>query len=188
MCDLFRSIFSSLDTISSKLRMRYGEPQETDYEVLQKALDNLKHLWHSAGLPHTPKLHSLLTHTVKQMRLFGGIGDILEDDVEKMHQIAGQFEHRSARLKNPDTRALVHAKMEALSHNKDVQHHVAHSRKLSKRKFKNRNMSLCKDTRSKLLKMERDDRRIATANALQEKPLPKLVTTYEKLKAESKQE
>jgi hypothetical protein len=28
-------------------------------------------------------------HAAKQMRRFNGIGDLLEDDVEKMHQIAG---------------------------------------------------------------------------------------------------
>jgi hypothetical protein len=133
-----------------------------------------------------PKLHSLLSHALKQMQKFGGIGDILEDDVEKMHQIAGRFEHRTARIKNPNKRALVHAQMEARTHNKHVQHHAAESQKKAKRKFKNRNISKSKDHKTKRMKKERDEQRIATADALHLKPLPKLITTYDKLKEELK--
>jgi phage gpG-like protein len=187
ICDLYSGIFASLDIITSKLRLKYGELTEVDYEALQTALDNLRRLWHSADLPHTPKLHSLLSHTVNQMRLFGGIGDILEDDVEMMHQIAGRFEHRTARLKNPGMRALVHARMEAITHSKDVMHHVAQSLKRSKRKFKNRNTKLSKDHKAKRKKIERDTQRIATANDIQAKPFTKLITNYDKLKSKLKE-
>jgi len=39
-CRLFMSIFSSLDIISSKLRMKQGEPKEEDYTMAETAVDN----------------------------------------------------------------------------------------------------------------------------------------------------
>jgi hypothetical protein len=77
---------------------------------METALKILKHLWNAANLSHTPNLHCLLTHAPKQTRLFKGIGDILEDNVEKMHQIAGNVESRASRLKSANNRALAQAK------------------------------------------------------------------------------
>jgi hypothetical protein len=48
------------------------------------------------------------------MRKLGGFGDIMEEVVEMIHQIAGRFEARSSRIKSHEKRALSHAKMEAL--------------------------------------------------------------------------
>jgi len=40
------------------------------------------------------------------MQMFNGIGDLLEDDVEKMHQIAGNFQSRASTLKSATNSAL----------------------------------------------------------------------------------
>jgi hypothetical protein len=89
--------------------------------------------WEAAHLSHMPKLHSLLMHAVPQVKMFGGIGDILEDDIEKMHQIASWTESRVSRLKTANGRALAEAKIEAMSHNNLVKMHVEESQNLSKR-------------------------------------------------------
>jgi hypothetical protein len=47
-----------------------------------------------------PKLYSLLDHALKQATATGGFGDMLEDDVEKMQQIAGRFESRASKIKS----------------------------------------------------------------------------------------
>ncbi len=80
-------------------------------------------------------VHSLLHHAPKQMRKFKGIGELLEDDVEKMHQIAGDFEARFSRLKCATGRAVAQSKMEAMSHNNLVWRHMQLSQQLSKRKL-----------------------------------------------------
>jgi hypothetical protein len=46
-------------------------------------------LMEGCKLSHTPKKHSLIMNALQQMIMYGGIGDILEDNVMKMHQIAG---------------------------------------------------------------------------------------------------
>jgi len=67
--------------------------------LLDKSLITLKNLWEAALLSHTPKFYSLISHASLQVKQLGGIGDILEDDVEKMHQSASQTESRKLRLK-----------------------------------------------------------------------------------------
>jgi hypothetical protein len=58
-----------------------------DYDILDEALGTLQDLWEKAALLHTPKLHSLLMYSPKQMRFNGGFGYLFKNDVEKMHQI-----------------------------------------------------------------------------------------------------
>jgi hypothetical protein len=91
-CTVHTNICSTLDTISSRIRMKYQEPQDEDYDILQKALHNLDYLWKSAGLSYIPKIHSVLVHAMEQMRACDGIGDMLEDDVEHIHQLAAKIE------------------------------------------------------------------------------------------------
>jgi hypothetical protein len=44
-CTMHSNICATLDTISSKVQMKYGEPDEEDFNVLEKALQNLDFLW-----------------------------------------------------------------------------------------------------------------------------------------------
>ena len=59
-------------------------------------------------------IHGLLMHAVPQMRRLNGIGDTLEDDVERIHQISAKIESRVSRMKNKGQQAHVHSKMEAI--------------------------------------------------------------------------
>jgi hypothetical protein len=152
---------------------------------LERSLGNLKKLWNAANLSHTPKVHSLLHHATKQMQKFEGIGDLLEDDVEKMHQIAGNFEARSSRLNSATGRAVAQSKMEAISHNNLVQQQMQHSQQLSKRKL-DVNNSDTKKERIKVSKTERDQKRVEVVPEIENKPFPKLITAYEKLKEDIK--
>ena len=151
---------------------------------LETALTALQELWKAANLNHTPKLHSLLMHALPQMRMFGGIGDILEDDVEKMHQIAGQSESRVARLKSASSRALAEAKIEAISKNSLVKQHVEKLQQSTKRKFSDGKSRLAQVEKRKCLKDEHVQKEVAAVRVLCEKPPPKLVTAHERLKAE----
>ncbi len=99
-CTVHSNICATLDTISSKVQMKYGEPDEEDFNVLEKALQNLDFLWKRAGLSYTPKMHSVLVHALEQIRECQGIGDMLEDDVEHIHQIAAKIEVRTSRMKD----------------------------------------------------------------------------------------
>jgi hypothetical protein len=48
-CSVFTNICATLDTISSKVHMKFQEHGEQDHDILQKVLHNLDSLWKSAG-------------------------------------------------------------------------------------------------------------------------------------------
>jgi hypothetical protein len=195
-CDLYRSIFATLDVIMAKLHIKSGCAHEDDCMTLERSLKNLQQLWNATNLSHTPKLHALLSHAPKQMRNFKGIGDLLEDDVEKMHQIAGNYEARSSRLKSASGRAVAQAKMEAMSHNNSVQKSIQFSKQLSKRKIDNDEKAIQQPSKIKLnykgdnkkmaLKTERDRKRLKTLDETEQNPISKLLTAYKKLKVDIK--
>jgi hypothetical protein len=133
VCTTYSHIFSSLDAITSLLRISSGEVTSDHIKLFKESLIALRVGWEAAHLIHTPKLHSLLMQAVPQVNFFGGIGDILEDDIEKMHQIATWTESRVSRLKTANGRALAEVKIEGLSHNNLVKMHVEESQNLSKR-------------------------------------------------------
>ena len=63
--------------------MKYLERTDEDYEQLRKALGNLAYLWDVANMSFTPKIHGALVHELDQMIRLKGIGDMLEDDIER---------------------------------------------------------------------------------------------------------
>jgi hypothetical protein len=142
-CDLHHDICVTLDSLTSKLRMKNSEPQESDYATAKKNLTNLPYLWTQAKLSFTPKIHGLLSRAVKQMRRFQGIGDTLEDDVERIHQISAKNESRISRTKNKGQQAHVHSKMEAIQYCNLVKGIIEESQLSSKRIFKKCNLELC---------------------------------------------
>jgi len=77
------------------------------YVVAEKHLSNLHYLWTQAKFSFMPNIHGLLSHAALQMRHFLGIGDTLEDDVERIHQISAQIESCVSRMKNRGQQAHV---------------------------------------------------------------------------------
>lgn len=63
---------------------------------------NLHYLWGKANINYTPKMHAYLKHAIDQMSRFNGIGDMLEDDVEHIHQKAAKIESRIGWMKNKE--------------------------------------------------------------------------------------
>jgi hypothetical protein len=55
------------------------------------------YLWKVANLSYTPKIHSILVHELDEMKQLQGIGDMLEDDVEHIHQMAARIETQTSR-------------------------------------------------------------------------------------------
>jgi hypothetical protein len=72
-CDLYSSIFTTLDIITAKLQIKSGNADDDACNTLERSLGNLKILWNAANLSHTPKVHSLLHHAPKQMQKFKGL-------------------------------------------------------------------------------------------------------------------
>jgi hypothetical protein len=154
VCGLHGYLCSVLDNLSSVLWKKYGELNAEDLDdAATLALKNLDYLWTTANLGIMPKFYSLLEHALQQASNIGGFGDMLEDDVEMMHQIAGRFESRASKIKGLEKQALSHAKMEAIMHSKDVQKNIKDSQKTAKHTLTVNKQ----EERRKRLKSERDE-------------------------------
>ena len=85
-CKVYSDTLVTLDLISSKIRIKQGQLKDINLSELRRAIANLSYLWEQADLSFTPKIHGVLAHAADQVELFRGIGDMLEDDLEHLHQ------------------------------------------------------------------------------------------------------
>jgi hypothetical protein len=139
----------------------------------------LDFLWTTSDLSFTPKIHSVIAHAVEQVKQLGGIGDILEDNLEHLHQTSAKITSCVSQMKNKEQQAFVHSKLEAKKNNIEVCERVEKSKTLSKRQFKKRNLELDSTVRAVRAKKERDDKRIETLQFVKQKLHVDLVKRHE---------
>ena len=96
--DKFKNLFETLDVIFSLLLL--CSPTEEEIDKAEHCIRQLEQKWNELELSHMPKFHILLDHTIDQVCLFGGIADLVEDFIEKSHQISKRLDHITARLSN----------------------------------------------------------------------------------------
>jgi hypothetical protein len=101
---------------------------------------NLHYLWGKANINYTPKMHAYLKHTIDQMSRCNVIGNMLEDDVEHIHQKAAKIESRIGWMKNKEHKAFVHSRLEALQNSREIKEAMESSLTASKRNFKKLNL------------------------------------------------
>ena len=177
-CKVYCDTLITLDLISSKIRIKQGHLKDGDLSDLRRAIANLSYLWEQTGLSFTPKVHGVLAHAVDQVERFGGIGDMLEDDLEHLHQQSKKNSDRTSRIKNKVQQAISHSKMEAKLQNKEIIQKTLESRADSMRTFKKRR------TDSKVeAKIERDLARMEKVAEVEAKPHTKQLSFYENEKA-----
>ena len=69
-----------------------GVPKESEYQRFKFSIEQVDSIWKTLpDLSYTPNHHAWLHHALPQMREFDGSGDILEDEVEKIHQYCDHF-------------------------------------------------------------------------------------------------
>jgi len=112
-CNLYCDILVTLDLSSSKVRIKQGKVNDDDMRVLPRSIDNLNYSWSSVGLCFTPKIHGILGHGADQVDSLGGVCDMLEDDLEHLHQISKRIMDQMSKIKNINKQALSHSKIEA---------------------------------------------------------------------------
>jgi hypothetical protein len=70
-------------------------------------------------MSYTPKIHGVLSHTSEQVQRLGGIGDLLEDELEHLNQMSKKND-RTNRIKNKVQQAESHFKIEVKINNKEI--------------------------------------------------------------------
>jgi hypothetical protein len=80
----------------------------------------------------TPKIHGVLAHAMQQAERIGGIGDLLEDDLEHLHQISKKITDQTSRIKNKMQQARSHSQMEVKLNNREIMARTIESKDESK--------------------------------------------------------
>jgi hypothetical protein len=104
------------------------------------------------------------------MKRCQGIGDMLEDDVEHIHQMAARIELHTGRMTNKAQQPFIHSKIEAIINNKDIKTKIELSQQSAKRVFKRRNPEKDSTIKSVKLKIERVQTRIEALEEIETKP------------------
>ena len=92
----FEYLFETTDLVFSNLRIL--APSEEEVCDTEKAIKVLEQIWKDLELHVTPKAHILFDHTVEQIRFFEGISDLVEDFIERSHQMGKKLDHLVARM------------------------------------------------------------------------------------------
>ena len=92
----FRDLFEVVDLVFYRLRIL----DLTDEEITKTtiAISVMNTLWKEMDLNKGPKLHILFDHAIEQIELFKGIADLVEDFVEKYHQVGKKLDYLVARM------------------------------------------------------------------------------------------
>jgi hypothetical protein len=109
MCLHFRKVFVLWDGVFSLARTvdPTGEEILTYQSFVSAAVEGSRML----GCPVTPKVHTMLRHVQWQMmNLHGGLGDKMEDWVERLHQWGMQQRRQFRGVLNPLVRAIAREK------------------------------------------------------------------------------
>jgi len=180
-CKLHWDVATTLDTITSKMRLKQGHPKPEDFEVLQRAVQNLDYLWTQMGLSYTPKIHGMLGHASTQMERLGGFGDLLEDDLEHLHQTSKRITDWTSRIKSRTQQALSHSKIEAKQNHIEVRDATLKQKLDFKREFKvvRKADAIARGVEAKA---ERDEKRLNTLSSVEQKQHQRHLTFQEKEK------
>jgi hypothetical protein len=153
-CNIYQDNLVTLDLICSKLRIMRGELNINDIQLLRRARESLNYLLSKAGMSFMPKIHGVLAHAMQQAERIGGIGDLLEDDLEHLHQISKKITDQTSRIKNKMQQARSHSQMEAKLNNREIMARTIQSKDESKHLFKKQRVDAT--ARAAQAKVERD--------------------------------
>ena len=89
------------DVVFSKCNIL--SPSESEQADLEDSISILEQKWHKADLPVTPKAHLTFRHLLKDIKLYDGLGDKQEQELERMHQVQKKWSHRFKGISNKST-------------------------------------------------------------------------------------
>ena len=95
---LHKHLLHSQDLVYSGLRI--VDPSIVEMGRTRKDIVRMQMLWNKMEISKTPKAHLLFDHAADEQIKWGGLGDKMEDPLEKRHQI--QMEYSKILMRIPD--------------------------------------------------------------------------------------
>lgn len=134
LCQNFQMVFVLWDSAISFARKKNPEPNDVImyWHFVCAAIEGHVKL----GLSVTPKVHLMHKHVVPQMTdITGGMGNKMEDGLERSHQTGGRYRLQFGRVSNLQTRAVAKQRYAHCSTNPEVVQQMMEVEAASKRRF-----------------------------------------------------
>ncbi len=157
LCDQFKAVFVLWDGAFSYARKI--DPTEEDCARYEEFITAAVIGHVNLGCSVTPKVHLMWKHTLYQMKnVPGGLGNKMEDWVERQHQDEARIRKRLSRMPNLQLRAITRSKIsQATSHPLVIAQIAKVEAKSKKRKHSEK-----RESKLKRAKTERGARRVET--------------------------
>lgn len=157
LCHDFMTAFVLWDGAFSIARKCYPTP--TDVNMYQRYVDAAVDMHVKLGLNITPKVHLMYKHVAMQMETIeGGLGDKMEDWIEKAHQWGKRLRARFRTMRNLQKRANAKQRIDHRDSDPAVVKQSLEVDKASKRKFTGDDKETVEESREQ----ERRDKRMRT--------------------------
>ena len=125
-CDHIKRVLNVLDSMLSIFRKKHGEVIEDDLVIYEQS-------GRTAGDVALAKAHK---EALRLLRLHGGIGELLEDNLEQSHQKMDRIHERVSRLGFSVKRAMAISRLAEMVNNPDLKQTIAKVRVKRKSQFK----------------------------------------------------
>ena len=126
----------------------------------------MRELWGEMDLPETPKARLIFEHAADDQDKVDGLGDKIEDPLEKRHQEQMRVDHILSKMHGGfKARMKTQQKYEWRNNDLMVQEHIDRVKEHTSRKRPGRDVSLA-DCRKHKVKKERQDNRIHNITAI----------------------
>ena len=106
------------DAVYSKLRLI--APTQQEVNQTKERIEMMRKLWTEMGFSLTPKAHLIFFHALFDMITFGGLGDKIEDSLERVHQEQVRFGLTTMRMGGQEKKLRRHAVMRWQNGNPEV--------------------------------------------------------------------
>jgi hypothetical protein len=132
---LHKELFQAQDAVYSHLRLI--DPTPAEKRETRRRISIMEKLWHEMRLSETPKAHLIFKHAADDQDKFGGLGDKVEDPIEKRHQEQVRLDTILARMRGGFcARMKTQQRYEWRNNNPQVLKQIETVHAKSKRKFK----------------------------------------------------
>lgn len=79
--------------------LRIVHPNKKEMKETRMSIRLMERKWNFMSFSLTPKAHTVFAHSADDQQRFGGLGDKIEDALERMHQKQANQDHRTLRMK-----------------------------------------------------------------------------------------
>ena len=165
LCLHFREVFVLWDGAFLLARTEHPTEQNGHFTTYLSYVNAAVHGSRDLGCTVTPKVHMMVKHVEFQMRnIRGGLGDKVEDWVERLHQTGIHLRQRFRTVKNPIVRALARDKAHYRNMHPDVAARVDAINEASMGNYVEKNIDNVTSRRNK----QRDEKRSEAIQCFEE--------------------